>query len=202
MTINLFCCNDLLFCLCRYPKIVLSCCNHFARQKGTGFACIDKGSLHLVFLFKSPSPHPSFIAISNLAQRSILLAVNQWNHWIIIGLSLWSFPRITNSTAEPQPALPEHFQVHPWPRRAARLHFRNAGQWISHSGSSRCGRSHVTCKDRQLWEALSPPSPNTATGVQRPVCEAALLWILSSTGPEEAWLFPAVGLKVPFPSLA
>lgn len=64
----------------------------------------------------------------------------------------------------PCPALPERFQAHPGPHRAAWLHCRSAERWTGRSGSSRCGRSPATCKDRAALSRCSsaPPTPPPA----------------------------------------
>lgn len=65
----------------------------------------------------------------------------------------------------PHPALPEHFPAHPGPHRATWLRCRSAGLWTGHSGSSTCGRSPETCKDRAALRG-APPLPTNPTEIQ------------------------------------
>lgn len=65
--------------------------------------------------------------------------------------------------SKPQPSLPGRFPAHPGPHRAAWLRCRSAGLWTGRSGSSRCGRSLGTCKDRAaLSRCSSAPRPPPA----------------------------------------
>lgn len=79
-------------------------------------------------------------------------------------------------------ALPERSQAHPGPRRAAWLRCRSAELWTGRSGSSRCGRSPETCKDRAALSRcpFDPlPQPPAQPSTKRPQLRGQALAVQS-----------------------